>query len=133
MILEGTVEIYGLTLYILLTMDKIWLICSLNVNFKSKTNPKYFWAEQRFKGLLLTAIDGQGTAFNFLWKIASWAGLDGSGLKLMFQLKSHSVIFAKSLLNSEEIIVTSWTADKKDMLSENSLQFDDKPSGKSLI
>ena len=74
---------------------------SLNINFESKTNPKCFWAGQRLKGLLLNVIDGWGTVFNFLLKITSWAGLDGSGLKLIFHLKAHSLIFAKSLLSSD--------------------------------
>ena len=60
-----------------------------------------------------------------LLKITSWAGLDRSGLKPIFHLKAHSLIFAKSLLGSEELIVTSWTTEKSDMLSANSLQSDD--------
>ena len=60
-----------------------------------------------------------------LLKITSWAGLDRSGLKLIFHLKAHSLIFAKSLLSSEELIMTSWTTEKSDILSANSLQFDD--------
>ena len=74
---------------------------SLNINFESKTNPKCFWAGQRPKGSLLNVIDRWGTVFNFLLKINSWAGLDGSGLKLIFHLKAHSLIFAKSLLSSD--------------------------------
>ena len=31
-------------------------MCSLNLNFKSKTNPKCFWARQRLKGLLLNEV-----------------------------------------------------------------------------
>ena len=87
----------------------------------------------RLKGLLLSVIDGWGTVFNFLLKITSWTGLDGSGLKLIFHLKAYSLIFAKSLLSSEELIVTSWTTEKRDVSSAHSLQFDDKPTSKSLI
>ena len=49
----------------LLTLDKISLICSLKVDFESKTNPKCFWAGQRLKELLLNVIDGWGTGFKF--------------------------------------------------------------------
>ena len=72
---------------------------------------------------------GEGTVFNFLLKITSWAGLDWSGLKLIFHSKAHSLIFAKLLLSSEELIVTTWTTEKRNVSSANSLQFDDKPSG----
>ena len=84
-------------------------------------------------GLLLNVIDGWGTVFNFLLKITTWPGLDGSGLKLIFHLKAHSLIFAESLLSSEELIVTSWTIEKRDVSSASSLRFDHKLSGKLLI
>ena len=40
-------------------------------------------------------------------KITFLVCLDGSGLKFIFHLKACSLIFAKSLLSSEELIVTS--------------------------
>ena len=102
----------------------------LNVNFESKTNPKCFWAGHRLNGLLLNVIDGWGTVFNFILKITSWAGLDESGLKLILHLKAHSLIFAKSLLSWEELLVTSWTTEKRDVSFANSLKFDDKRASK---
>ena len=53
----------------LLTLDKISLICSLKVDFESKTNPKCFWARQRLKELLLNVIDGWGTGFKFQYRL----------------------------------------------------------------
>ena len=50
-------------------------------------------------------------------------------IKTHFPLKAHSLVFAKSIFNSEVLIVTSWTTQKRDVSSANSLQFDDKPSG----
>ena len=101
----------------LLTLDKICLICLLKVNFKYKTNIKRFWEGQRLKWLLLNVFDRWGTVFNFLLTITYWAGLVGSGLKLIFHLKAHSLIFAKSLLSSKKFRVTSWTTKKRDVSS----------------
>ena len=83
--------------------------------------------------MLLNVINGWGTVFIFLLKITSWVGLDVSGLKVIFHLKAHSLIFAKLLVGSEELTVTSWTTGKRDISSAKSLQFDDKPSGKLFI
>ena len=113
--------------------EELFLIVDmLKVNFESKTNPKCFWAGQSFKGILLSLADGWGTVFNFLLQITSWASLVGSEIKLTFQLKAHSLIFAKLLLSSEELIVTSWTTKKRDVTSAKNLQFDDKPLDKSF-
>ena len=49
------------------------------------------------------------------------------------RIKVHSLIFPQSLLSSEELIVMSRTTEKVDVPSAKSLQFDDKPSGKSFI
>ena len=71
--------------------------------FISKANAKCLWTGQSLREFLLNVIDGWETVFNFLLKISYWAGLDGSVLKLIFQLKAHWVIFAKSLLSSKEL------------------------------
>ena len=79
--------------------------------------------------MLLNVIDGWGTVFNFLLKLTFWAGLDGSELKVIFHLKAHSLIFAMSLLRSEEHTLTSWTTEKGNVPPAKSLEFDSNPSG----
>ena len=77
-----------------------------------KPIPNAFEQDKDLKGLLFNVIDGWRTVFNFLLTITSWAGLVGPGLKLIFYLVTHSLIFAKSLLSSKELIVTPWTTRK---------------------
>ena len=97
----------------------------MKVNFESKNHSKCFWIGQRLTGLSLThfspvshfytpwkrqelkVFDGWGTAFNFLPKITFWAALVGSGLKLIFHWKAHSLVFALSLLQKKSVLLNT--------------------------
>ena len=50
--------------------------------------------------------------------VLSW--LSWPGLKLIFHLKSHSLIFAKSLLSSNELTISKLTTEKNDVSSAKS-------------
>ena len=51
----------------------------------------------------------------------------------LFPLKGLSIIFSKLLFTSRAEILLSWITENKDVLSANSLAFEDNPSDKSLI
>ena len=71
--------------------------------------------------------------FRFLTKMASCACFFESWLKLIFHWNAHLFFFAKSLFSSRAEVLLSWITENKDLLSANSLAFEDNPSDKWLI
>ena len=91
------------------------LRCSSNVNFKSMT-PRCFW-EKVWETLMLKTKGGWVDLFDLQLRMASWACLLGSGLKLIFHWKPQSLTFFKSSFNSLAEVFTSWTTENNDVSS----------------
>ena len=83
--------------------------------------------------VLLKFNDGWFGLLSFLEKITSCACLLGSGLKLIFHWNAHLFIFFRSSFKFFADKVISWTTEKKEASSANSLGFETKLSERSLI
>ena len=107
--------------------------CCSNVSFTYKITSRCFWY-LIWGTLLLLKSKGECVAFfNFWLTIISWACLLRSGLKVVFHWKAKSLIFFRSPFNSIADVFISCTTENREVSSEDSLVFDDKPSSKSLI
>ena len=73
------------------------------------------------------------TRIIFLEKITSFAGLLGSGLNEVLQLKAQSCIFTKSLFSLDAETLALFTTEEKEISSANSLTIVARPRGRSLI
>ena len=71
--------------------------------------------------------------FCFFQEITFFAHLVGSGLNKLFQLKTQSCIFAKSLFNLEAETLALFTTEKREVSSANSLALVVRPRGRSLM
>ena len=71
--------------------------------------------------------------FCFFQEITFFAHLVGSGLNKLFQLKTQSCIFAKSLFNLEAETLALFTTEKREVSSANSLALVVTPRGSSLM
>ena len=78
---------------ILPALDVITLMCSSNFKDVLNIRPKCFCDETYWKGLLLKKIGGCATVLTLRVKIASWARLDGPGLKRISTGKPIPVFF----------------------------------------
>ena len=95
--------------------------------------PSCFW-EKLWETLLLLKTKGAWVGLlDLRLKITSRAWLLGSGLKLIFHWKAHSLTFFKSSFNSFAEVFTSWTTENNDVLSEKSFSLEFKLSDKSFI
>ena len=65
-------------------------------------------------------------------KMASWACLVRSGLRLIFHGKSQLFIISKSLLRLFVDVWASWTAENKEVSSANSFTLEVRSSVRSL-
>ena len=57
----------------------------------------------------------------------------GSGFKLTFHCSAHILIFTKSFFNSFAVVFALCTTENNEVLSANSLAFDDRPTARSFI
>ena len=71
--------------------------------------------------------------WRFLENITSWACLLGSGLKVIFHCIVQSLILLISLFNLFADVITSWTTEKREVSSANSLKFVIKSLERLLI
>ena len=85
---------------------------------------------------LLKNKEGWGMStkiYFFFEKITSFVCLVRPGLNDIFQLKSQSRIFTKSLFSLEEETLALFTTEKREVSSANSLTVVVRPRGRSLI
>ena len=108
---------------VLLTLEVIALMCSLTVKDVSNMRPKCFCDETCWTGLLLKKIGGCTTFFTLQLKITSCVYLDGSGLKLIFHWKFHSVILSKSSKSFLAVAFGSFIIVNKKVLSAKCFVF----------
>ena len=102
------------------------------LNLSSSNIPKCLCTEVELTGILLKYILGWDDFIFFLLNIIPCVFLLGSGLKLIFYLKSQLLINVKSLLISVAEVLMSWTTENKEVSSANNLHSLLRPSGKSL-
>ena len=118
---------------VLFTFDSTLLRCSSKFSFLWSCIPKCFWKLAWATGMLLK-VKGRWDAIDILReKIISWACLDISGLKLIFQWKAHFVILVKSLFKSFVALTILRTIANIEVSYANSFELYWRPSDKSLI
>ena len=98
-------------------------------NRLSRIIPRCFWAVACIT-LLLNTTRGCNIGLDVWLKLTSYACFIGSGLKLILHWKAHLFIFAKSFIVE---VLLSWIRENKNILSANSLAFEDNLSDKSLM
>ena len=96
---------------VLLTLANTLLRWSSNIYLESNMTPSCFRGKLHEILLLLKTKGGWVDLLDLRLKVNSWACLFGSGLKLIFHWKAHSLTFFKSSFNSfyrSAYIVNNW-------------------------
>ena len=109
------------------------LISCLNVSSSSRCIPKCFWDYICRMVELLNKRGWWYTLFTFREKITSWACLDRSGLKDIFDLLAQRLTLSRSLFSFYEVLIGSWTTENIEVSSANSFTLDSRLSDKLLI
>ena len=118
---------------VLLILLSLSLRCSWKSSLPSKIILSCLWAVDWITTVLLKFKDGWFGLLSFLEKIISCASLLESGLKLVFHRNAHLFIFLRSSCEFFADKVISWTTEKREVSSANSLGFESKLSERSLI
>ena len=117
---------------VLLILLSLPLRSSWKSSLVFKRIPRCLWVVDWMTTVLLKFNDGGFGLISFLEKITSCACLLRSGLKLIFHWNAHLFIFFISSFKFFADKVISWTTEKKEVSSANSLGFEIKLSERSL-
>ena len=108
-------------------------ICCLKLSFSSSKISRYLRWDAISIWILLRLMVGWIWTFFFLEKSTSWAGLRGSGLKGIFQLKAYLEVKNSSLLRILALSFLSLTIGKRKVSSAKIFALDFNSFGKSLM
>ena len=118
---------------VLFTFDSTFLRCSSKFSFLSSCIPKCFGEFVWATGMLLKVKAGWDDTGILLEKIALWAWLEISVLKLIFHWRAHFVILVKSFFKAFATFLILCTVTNNEVSSANSFGLNWRPSDKSLI
>ena len=110
-----------------------WVPHLIKLSFSSKWILKCFWLEFCITGEFLKCTMGWVTFWLLQEKTTSWACSVTSGLNDIFHWYTQLKILIKSSFSCNDDKLISWTTEKIEVSSPNSLAVDDKFLDRSLI
>ena len=117
----------------MLILKSLSLRCSWKSSLVSNFLPRLLWVVAWMTTVLLSFNDGWFVLLSFLVKTTSCAYLLGSGLKHMFHWNTCLFTFFRSSFKFFADKVKSWTTEKREVSSANSLGCETKVSERSFI
>ena len=131
MIFVGLVEIYAINP----EFYRVYLlsVCSKKFSFASNIKPRGFWDILFFGGILINERLGWSSFLAFLLDMISFVCLVKLGLKTTFYWKAQLLVTVKSLFRIAAFNWMSLSTEKRDLLSAQSLKFEDTPFDESLM